>query len=171
MQRQCHLCLQSQRRVATGKHQLEALIRNRTILHLCCSSLLFLLDQFLQKRLFARQSVHAAQAVDSLVPRGGSNPRARIARNAFHRPVFKRHEHGVLQRILSQLEVPDGTNQRSKNAISFLPEGVCHNLADCIHFTLPVSLEFHDRSNLNGTISDRGNLCREFNSLIEVLTN
>src|SRR5436309_15173147 len=123
MQRERDLCFQRQRGMATGKHQLEALIRDRTILHLFCSSLLFLLDKFLHENLFACQGVRAAQAVDSLVPRGGGNPGTRIAGNTFSWPAFKRYKHSVLQRILGQLEIPYGTNKRGKNAVSFLVKG------------------------------------------------
>ncbi len=38
MQGQCYLCLQSQRRLATGEHQLETLVRDRSILHLIQAS-------------------------------------------------------------------------------------------------------------------------------------
>src|SRR6266478_4105933 len=57
---QGHLGLQCQRRVATGKHQLEPLIRDRMVLHFLCSSLRFQLDQLLQKRLLAGQGTGAA---------------------------------------------------------------------------------------------------------------
>ena len=110
--------------MATGKHQLETLVRDRTILHLFYSSLFFLLDQFLHENLFTCQGVRATQAVDSLVPRGGGNPCTRIAGGAFAWPAFKCYEQSILQRILSQLKIPHRADQGGEDAIGFTGKGV-----------------------------------------------
>src|SRR6266446_9202872 len=137
MQRQCYLCFQCQRGMAAGKHQFEPLIRNRCIFHLGCSSLFFLLDQFLQKYLFASQGSGAAQAVNGLAPRRGGNPGTRITWDAIYGPAFQGDKHGILQRILGQLEVPHGTDKSGENAICFLRECLYYSLVRSVHASVP----------------------------------
>src|SRR5579883_3637297 len=102
--------------MAAGEDELEAFIGNRSIVHVLYSSLLLLLKQSLKQGLFARQRAFTSQAVNGLMAGRCQKPGTWIARRAINRPAFKRHQQGVLQRILGQLEISHCADERRKDA-------------------------------------------------------
>ncbi len=52
------------------------------------------------------------QAIDPLVARRADEPRDRVRRHSFRRPLLERRRAGLLQRLLGDVEVVEEANQR-----------------------------------------------------------
>jgi hypothetical protein len=64
----------------------------------------------------------APQPVDRLVAADIDQPRARISRDAFARPLHERGREGILHGVLGELEVAKEADQGGQNAAPFVPE-------------------------------------------------
>ena len=100
-QRERHARLGGERRVAAGEHQPQAVVGHLSLL----------LREGLELAELRRQHARPPQPVDRLVPRGGGDPRTRIARDALDRPALERDEPRILDRLLGEVEVAEDADQ------------------------------------------------------------
>ena len=61
----------------------------------------------------------SADSVDRLEATRGNEPRARIRRNTFARPMFERGAKGIVQRFLRDVETPEQPDQGREDAARF----------------------------------------------------
>src|SRR5215207_1067575 len=70
----------------------------------------------------SREGALAADAVDRAIPRGGNDPRGRVARRPVARPALECGRERVLHRVLGELEVAEDADQNRDGASPFLAE-------------------------------------------------
>ncbi len=68
------------------------------------------------------QCTLAPEPVDRAVARDGDDPRQRVARGAVARPARGRGRERLLDRLLGDVPVPDGADQRGDRAPEVLAE-------------------------------------------------
>ena len=126
-QRQRHLRLDGERRVAAGEDQLQPLVGEGGLGHRALGRRLPL-----QQRGLPRQRLVAAQPVDRAVAAGRDQPRAGIRRDALARPPLGGHRERLLGGLLGEVEVAEEADQRRQNTSPLVAEDL---LERCYHST------------------------------------
>ena len=116
LQRQRHLRVDRERRVAAGEDQREPFVGQGV-------------HVLLLGRLGAREQLGlplerpgAADPVDRRVARDGLDPGPRLARDPGPRPPLERRRERVLHRVLGELEVAEDADQGREDTASLVPE-------------------------------------------------
>ena len=110
-ERERHLRIEGERRVATGEEQLEPLVRDRRVV----SEFVHLFGNLEELRLLGKGAV-AADTVDRAVARGRDQPRPRVRRRAIGRPASRRERERLLDGILGEVEVAEEADQEGEDA-------------------------------------------------------
>ena len=113
-QRQRDLRVGSERRMAAGEDQAQAVVLDRLGLRRLLGG--DRLDLAVVERVVARAP---PDAVDRLEAPGGDEPCARIVRNAFGGPLLERGAEGVMQRFFRDLEIAEQAHECGENAPRF----------------------------------------------------
>ena len=116
-QRERHLRLDRERRVAAREDQAEPVLRHRRILLLGRQ-----LEMPRDLLLLLREPRAPADPVDRLVPRGGDQPARRIRRRAGHRPLLDRDRERLLERLLGHVEIAQEADQRGQDSPVLRPK-------------------------------------------------
>ena len=123
-QRQRHLRLRREGRMAAGEDQLEPLVGNGGLL------VVGELVDAREKLRLAGQRLLAADPVDRRVPRGRHDPRAGIAGNSLARPPLGSSHEGVLHRVLGEVEVTEDAAEDRDRAGALVAVGADELLYD-----------------------------------------
>ena len=118
-QRERHAGLGRERRMTAGEDQPQALVGNGAVLDL---ALLFRGHERLELAHLVLEPARAPDPVDRLVPGGGRDPRARVARHSALRPDLERDDEGVLHRLLREVEVAEHADERRDRPSRLLAE-------------------------------------------------
>ena len=118
-QRERHLGLERERRMAAGEDELQALVGDRRLVHV----VLHRLGHFEQTRL-GQQRPLAPQPVDRAVAGGRRQPRAGVARRAVARPALGGDREGLLSGLLGEVEVAEEADQGRQHAAPLGAEGL-----------------------------------------------
>src|SRR5579875_2410250 len=106
--------------MAAGEDQPQAVVRDAVILQSVAGILLFALLESENLVETTGEARIAAHPIDRLVPRRADNPRARVARRSFARPLFERGGEGLLRHVFGKLEIADQSDQRGQDSAEFL---------------------------------------------------
>ena len=101
-----------ERRMTAGEDQAQPVVRDGAVVHLVHLVLLVRRRERLELLHLVLEPASPAEAVDRLVPRGGRDPRGRVARQATARPDLEGDEEGVLHRLLGEVEVAEHADER-----------------------------------------------------------
>jgi hypothetical protein len=118
-QRERHLGIRGQRRVAAGEDELEALVGEGRLVH----RVLHGLRNVELARLLGQHAL-APQAVDRPVARRGDQPRPRVGRRTVARPALRGRGERVLRGLLGEVEVAEEADQRGQDATPLVAEDV-----------------------------------------------
>ncbi len=118
-QRQRDLRVELQRGMAAGEDELEALVRDRRLVHLVLRPR----GHVEQPRLGGERPV-PADAVDRAVPCGGGQPRPRALRRPVAGPALRGERERLLRGLLGEVEVAEEADQRCDDAAPFVAEGL-----------------------------------------------
>ena len=124
-QRQSHLGVERQRRMAAGEHELEPLVGDRRLVH----DVLHGLGLVEQGQLRGERAI-PANAVDRAVARGRQQPRPRLRGRSLARPALGRDREGVLRGLLGELEVAEEADQAREHAAPLVVEGLLEDRYD-----------------------------------------
>ena len=124
-QRQRHLRLRRERRVAAGEHESEPLVRNH--LGVLAGQVAHRLLQLArEQRLLVAQRRLAPEPVDRAPLRGRQDPRRRRGRDTVARPTVQRDGVGVLHRLLRAVDVAtERACEDRDGAAELRPERAC----------------------------------------------
>ena len=117
-QRQRHLRLGRERRVAAGEDQLQALVGENRLFELVLHGL-----RRLQQLRLGGEGPVAADPVDRAVAAGGDQPGGRVRWRAFAGPALRRGRERLLSGLLGEVEVAEEADQGSEDAAPLLAEG------------------------------------------------
>jgi hypothetical protein len=118
-QRERHLRLGGERRVAAGEDQLEALVGELELVHVVLNGL----PRLEQAGLVGERAV-AADAIDRAIARGRDQPRARIVGGAVAWPALGGDRERLLRGFLGELEVAEEADQRGEDAAPLVAKGL-----------------------------------------------
>ena len=116
-QRQRHLRVERERRVAAGEEQLEPLVGERRLVHVVFDGLV----DPQQLRLLGQRPL-AADAVDGAVARGHGEPGARVVGHAVARPALGGDRERLLGGFLGEIEVAEEADQVGEDATPLVAE-------------------------------------------------
>ncbi|MCY1366810.1 hypothetical protein D9M69_537160 [compost metagenome] len=111
-QRQWHLCVGRQGRVAASEDQPQAIVFHVFITPVGLLQFLQLRDQ---QGLRRGKACAPAQGIDGLEAPGGHQPSPRIVRHAVTLPAFDRDEKRLVQGLFGEVEITQQANQGRKN--------------------------------------------------------
>jgi hypothetical protein len=106
--------------VAAREDQCEALVGDRA--HVVVLLVGGELDETAELGPLRLQRPFAAEPVDRPVAGGGDDPRARARRDAVPRPALGGDDEGLLDGVLSEVEVAERADQDRNRAPELLPE-------------------------------------------------
>ena len=114
-QRQRHLRLHCQRRVAARENEAKPIVGDGT--HLLrpsfrAGALGLQLGQLREEGLLFGEPLGPSNAIDGLVPRGRRDPGARVVGHAAQRPLLKGDDERFLDGLFSQVEVAEDADER-----------------------------------------------------------
>jgi hypothetical protein len=94
--------------VAAGEDEPEAVVGDAVLVELRLVRPLRVLVELCRDRRERRVEPRATtEPVDRLEPPGRDEPRARVRRQAFGRPLLQRRGERIVQRLLGEVEVPE----------------------------------------------------------------
>ncbi len=127
-QRERHLGIERERRVAAREDQLEPLVRDRRLVH-------FVLQGFrhLEPAGLLRSRPIASEAVDRAVTSGGDEPRAWVGRRPLARPALGGDRERLLGGLLGELEVAEEADQAGEDTSPLVSKDLFET---CYHSTI-----------------------------------
>jgi hypothetical protein len=120
--RQGDTSLRRQRRVAAGEDEAQALVGELVGFGVLGDDAAPELLERLERRPLRGQRPLAADAVDRLVASDLGYPRPRIARDPVPGPALQSDEERLLNRLLGEVEVSDGPDERRDRPPRLVPE-------------------------------------------------
>ena len=113
-QRQRHLRIRRQRRMAAGENQPQPVVLDVLAVELCgiIGEGVDLLGDIVERV----EPGAPADAVDGLEAAGRNQPRPRIGGHAIARPLLERGAESVVQRLFGEVEVAEQADQRGEDA-------------------------------------------------------
>jgi hypothetical protein len=120
-QRERHLCVGRERRVTAGEDQPQPLVGDARRHRLLVGLLVVGPHERGELRCPVALHALAPQPIDRPVARDGDDPRGRVARDALARPALHRGGERILHRLLGQVPVPEGPDQRRDRPPEVLP--------------------------------------------------
>ena len=118
-QRERDLRVELERRVAAREDELEALVRDRRLVHLVLHGL----GHVEQAGLLGERAV-AADAVDRAIPRRRHQPRPRARGRPVAWPALGRDRERLLRGLLGEVEVAEEADQGGEDATPLVAEGL-----------------------------------------------
>jgi hypothetical protein len=103
--------------MATGEDELEALVRDRRLVHLVLHAL-----RHLQPTQLLRVRALAPEPVDRAIAGGGDEPGAWALRRAVARPAFGCDRERLLSGVLGEVEVAEDADQGGEDASPLVAE-------------------------------------------------
>nr|QPG01998.1 hypothetical protein WM98B_00145 [Acinetobacter nosocomialis] len=125
-QRQRHLRLGRQHRMAAGEDQPQAVILDAVVVGLFARQVGPVIEVVNEI-----EPCPPSQAVDRLEAAGRHQPGARIGRHTLSRPLLERDTKGIVQRLLREIEVAEQANQRREQPARLGPVDHLQLLAHC----------------------------------------
>jgi hypothetical protein len=107
--------------MATGEDEAQALVRELVGLGILRAAAAQGLER-LQRRPLDGERLFAADAVDRLVASDLGDPGTRVRRNAVVRPALEGDDERLLDRLLREVEVSDGADERRDRPPRLTPE-------------------------------------------------
>ena len=125
-QRERHLPVQRQRRVAAGEDQLEPLVLDHGVVELVHDGL-----RHRQQVDLLGQGALPADPVDRPVAGRRHQPRARVGRHARHGPALRRDRERLLRGVLGLVEVTEEPDQRGQHPAPLVAEDLLQHGQRC----------------------------------------